>query len=710
MGLASNVRELVSRAALGVWLKSHPAAREIVEGMMLTGAVAHAEDLIANAGSYRVCSWVYSCVFAIASSGSTLPMRLYRKRGASFSEWEPIFDHPVLELVDQEPNEHEWETGQTFREALYSDMELNGNCYFYMNKDDAGRPVEVYRLTPTRVKIVPDSKRFVLGYLYEVNGRKVAFDREEVAHRKGYDPTNDFLGLSAIAAGRLAITGDVQSSLYNLAFFKNDAVPRGVLKIRTGEEDPGKPRRLELVTEWRKAYKGVGKSHKTAILPPGMEFQPIGISPKDMEFVMQQRMDRERIASIFRVPPVMIGIFEYANYANSHEQKLSFWHETMIPKIQAFDDMFTKAIARPYGKDLVLRTDLSAVWALVKDQRDAMEMDIKACQGGMSYPNERRALRGEKPLPWGEEYMVPLNLVPYSQYWGKGENPLAGGASTPGGNGGDDDGKGRIVSARQYDVRGRQLYDSPLLQKASYVAWSALLIPLMAQFARTWKRILDDQEAQVLRNLQASDLGKAGSWDIESILFDYEYWQDGTIRRCRPHLTHALNEAGLWTLAELDLGIEFNLADPWVQQAIEAKVFKFAHEVNAVTLDGLRTTLGEGVEAGEVHRELAQRVRDAFGGRKDNAGVVATTEVGSVSNAGRLAAQKQSNIVSGREWYAGGPNPRVHHLVAGAENGVVPLNQPFIVMGEELWYPGDPQGRAENVCGCKCSTFTTVRE
>jgi HK97 family phage portal protein len=714
-GIVKRARNAIDRAVYRGWVKSHPATREIVGGLNLTGRVPHAEDLIANAGAYRVCSWVYSCVYAIATSGSTLPMMLYRKRGRRFEEWERLYDHPVLDLLDQEPNDHEWETGQTLREALYSDMELTGNCYVYLLRDDGGRPVELHRLRPDRMQIVPDAKEFVLGYLYDVNGKKVAFDREEVAHRRNYNPTDDFNGLSPISAGRLAITGDVQSSLWNLTFFKNSAVPRGVLKLAKDAEDPGEARRRELETEWRKAYKGTDKSHRTAVLPPGMEFQGIGIPPKDMEFVLQQKMDRERIASIFRVPPVMIGIFEYANYANSHEQKLSFWHETMMPKIRAFDDMFTKAIARPWGEDLVVRTDLSGVWALVKDQREAMEIDVKAVQSGMSYPNERRAERGLGPVPWGNDYMMPINLAPWSETWGRGRNPLGDTGGTSSSDGGQESisnprAPSGYIAPRHYEVRGRELYEHPVLKQAAYASWAALLIPLKRQFSARWSDILDDQEAEVLEKLRQSELGKVGSFDIESVLFNYEYWKDGTVKRMRPHYVNVANESGLFTLGQLGLEMEFDLTRPFIRQAMEDKMFVFAEEVNEATLEKLRGTLDAGMTAGENQRELVSRVQTAFNGRKANAGVVATTEVGAVSNAGNYSAYEQSGVVGGRRWYAGGPNPRPHHEIANAENGVVPLGQPFIVMGERMLYPGDPSGSPENVCNCQCATLAIVRE
>jgi len=40
--------------------------------------------------------------------------------------------------------------------------------------DARDRPFEMYALNPARITIVPDKKKYVAGYVYAVNGRKLA--------------------------------------------------------------------------------------------------------------------------------------------------------------------------------------------------------------------------------------------------------------------------------------------------------------------------------------------------------------------------------------------------------------------------------------------------------------------------------------------------------------------------------------------------------
>ena len=47
---------------------------------------------------------------------------------------------------------------------------------------------------------------------------------------------------------------------------------------------------------------------------------------------------------------------------------------------------------------------------------------------------------------------------------------------------------------------------------------------------------------------------------------------------------------------------------------------------------------------------------------------------------------------------------RAAHAVADGQR--VPLNESFMVGGEQLRYPGDPRGRPENIISCRCSSQT----
>jgi len=81
--------------------------------------------------------------------------------------------------------------------------------------------------------------------------------------------------------------------------------------------------------------------------------------------------------------------------------------------------------------------------------------------------------------------------------------------------------------------------------------------------------------------------------------------------------------------------------------------------------------------------------------------VIARTEAHNASTAATQAAAEASEIPMKRQWVAAqGERTREDH--SAADGQTVGMNQPFIVGGEELMYPGDPNGSAENVINCRC--------
>jgi hypothetical protein len=92
---------------------------------------------------------------------------------------------------------------------------------------------------------------------------------------------------------------------------------------------------------------------------------------------------------------------------------------------------------------------------------------------------------------------------------------------------------------------------------------------------------------------------------------------------------------------------------------------------------------------------------------------IARTEMAKLENFGQMEGYKQTEFVQRKGWLSAFvPDTRQAHMDADfeyAENPIA-LDAAFIVDGEALQYPGDPNGSAGNVINCLCSTYPEVRE
>lgn len=126
------------------------------------------------------------------------------------------------------------------------------------------------------------------------------------------------------------------------------------------------------------------------------------------------------------------------------------------------------------------------------------------------------------------------------------------------------------------------------------------------------------------------------------------------------------------------------------------------------TSEAIGRALTEGVNRGEGIPKLSARVVDVFGSSAKRATLISRTEV--VGSANGAAFDVASDLHYGgllleKSWLAA-HDSRVRPEHAEADGQTVAMDQPFVVGGAELMYPGDPDGPAEAVCNCRCtSTF-----
>ncbi len=216
------------------------------------------------------------------------------------------------------------------------------------------RPVALWPIVPTRVKIVPDPQRFIAGYIFEHLGKRVPVGFDEVIHFKLPHPSNDYYGLSPLSAARLAISTDLQAQEYQRMFFENSAAPGGILS----PSFPIDPEAIKKLREdWVKAHKGAAMAHRLAILPYGLQYQPISISQADAQFIETMRLSRDQIREIYRVDDFMLGRANTMTQNGAIEARASFYQDVVMPLLLLVEQKINKMLVPKLEKDVHIRFD-----------------------------------------------------------------------------------------------------------------------------------------------------------------------------------------------------------------------------------------------------------------------------------------------------------------------------------------------------------------
>ena len=294
------------------------------------------------AGVYMGSPWVYVAVNRIAEAAALVPFHVARRAGEQVVAVE---DHPFERLL-RRPNP--LLSRFELIEQTVGSLEIHGNAYWFLAGEPGGVPAELWPLRPDRVSIVPDARRGVRGYVYEVDGHRIPLDAAEVVHFRRWHPANDYYGLSALEAARLAVETDRAMADWNRRYFgEGMAVPAGIVAIkeRVGDADYERLKR-----EWRAAYGG--RERKTAFLRgASVEWHNVGLSQQDMDFLNARRFNREEIFQIFGIP---VGMFsENATEANALVGERVFIERTLWPKLVRIAEKITTDLLPFYGAGLV---------------------------------------------------------------------------------------------------------------------------------------------------------------------------------------------------------------------------------------------------------------------------------------------------------------------------------------------------------------------
>ena len=181
-------------------------------------------------------------------------------------------------------------------------------------------------------------------------------------------------------------------------------------------------------------------------------------------------------------------------------------------------------------------------------------------------------------------------------------------------------------------------------------------------------------------------------------------WQSEVERIVRA-LTPALQEG--WAAAHLPQDLPAN--DPFVKTNLALTrnlLVRIPDDTHALIV----ATILDGVNRGEDNDAIARRVDDVltYTGSENwdsRAKLIARTETTRHYNSSLLAHAMLVQRQDGKQLYKSwetttDDREREAHKLADHQR--VPVLQSYIVGGEPMMFPGDPDGSADNVCGCRC--------
>jgi len=321
-------------------------------------------------------------------------------RSSGVASWQPVgVDHPLQRLIDR-PN-GSWSRAELVR-AIESNLLLWGSAFLGIEKDESGSVSEVWPLRPDRLRVIPDVRKYVRGFVYEHAGERAAYLPEEVVWFKQYNPLEEFAGLSAVAPARLSVDMGFEAQRFNRNFFANSATPSDL--AITSDESPTDEEVSAFYSRWDSRFKGSSRSHRPILLGRGMDAKRLGLTQRDMEFSKALEWSVEEVSRAFGVPTVFLGELENATFSNVSTFERFLWRNTIVPELKLIEDCLNRSLIPAFGlsvHEYRFKFDISAVEALKDSEDSQVAREVSLVNAGVMTPNEVRARHGLEMVEWG---------------------------------------------------------------------------------------------------------------------------------------------------------------------------------------------------------------------------------------------------------------------------------------------------------------------
>lgn len=634
-------------------------------------------DVMMRSGAVEV--WAYVALAQIGKNLSAAPLIAERRKTVDGEpQWVGDNDSPLAKMIAS-PNPTEPADVLIWR--LILSLLPSGDAYLAHDKE-AG---ELYHVHPSHIKEVPN-RDGVMYYEVKHGQKTKRLDTEEVVHIVMPNAENEFYGQSAIEPIKDHIMLNRNYVRYLSYFFQSGAVPSGILStdLDVSEDVASQTRH-----EWNKTHEGYRRSHRIAILGRGLTYQAISPPLKDLVVDTLYKMPREAILAAFGVPPVLAGIFEYANYANSKEQTQIFWHNTILPLQRVIAGYLNVQLVPQYGNDLRVRFDTSKIAALREDETAKVTRTTLLVNSGIITPNEARRDLGREDIDGGDELRGHFDSMAI-----------------------DESGEGKSVVDSPSRAHNGVVTKGDPRQKLWADHYKAVT-SLERSMANAIRKFFDDQLDRVLERLNSVQingemlrvplryLAKGDAENeadaILNLTEEAQKLKDAT----DPLVKNAIEKSGQSALRRISAASAFNVSNPKVA-TISTTFHNRSKLINNTTYEAIKRILQRGYDEQLGLREIEKDLRQYYA---DNSRMramrVAQTEMNGIVNGAAEAAWTQEGVQR-KEWVSAMlSTSRQAHM--DADGQVVAMDGRFLVDGELLSYPGDQSGSPGNVINCHCA-------
>lgn len=376
-------------------------------------ALAVVNRTVSFARIFQSQPWVAAAVMRMLTWAVRVPLRVYRdtgdKNGAQ--ELKPT-DHPLAAALAQP-----WDRGYTAQlvQAMLGPVLVNGNSVMTIDEGASGKiqfQAKDWRFT----RPIMPFRDSIEGFTFDIDSPKFSqtYSVDKVLHIAWWSPLGP-IGTSPLQ--QLGVTLNIEDAAqrHQIALFANGARPPSAILASDAFLGLDRAERQTIINNLRAditaLYSGPENQGKPALLPPGLDWKPVGYTSVEAELVEQRKIAREEVAGVYLIAPPMLGIMEKANYSNMQAVREMTYTDCLGPPLVMCEQAINAQVIRDLLRedDLFCEFDFSGV--LRGDRLQEIQALREAIGNALLTPNEGRDVLNKKRSddPAMDQFYLPFN-------------------------------------------------------------------------------------------------------------------------------------------------------------------------------------------------------------------------------------------------------------------------------------------------------------
>ena len=344
-------------------------------------------------------SAVWAAVELLSDLIGSLPIYAYNNNDGNR---ELARDSTLWFLLHDKPNSRN--TPMEFWQFMVLNFLLRGNAYARLERNKNGEVIAMWPLASDQVQVtvLEDGS---LVYEYYINAKVVVYSADSILHIK--DKGNGIIGMSRLDYMAASVNVAINAQNVSSKLYSNDNKRAGVFTI---DKTLTKTQREEIRTN----FAGLVESgdDQLLVLEAGAKFEPLTLTPQEVQLIESRRFAVEDIARWFGIPSILINdLNNRVPYGNNSDLVEFFYKFKLRSMIVLFEQAIVRRVLNPaqraamsieFGLDALLRSNLGT----------RMEIYAKGVQNGVYTRNFARQLENLPAIDGGDLLTAQTNLAP----------------------------------------------------------------------------------------------------------------------------------------------------------------------------------------------------------------------------------------------------------------------------------------------------------